>query len=80
MNVKRDILSVIDKLMEVGNFYKKDVNREMQRNDFLYIHLKELLKELGFIVKANIKQCSICRYGKSMLDMYFYKDSGKSVV
>lgn len=74
--VDKGILSVINKLLEIENSYKKEVKQEVQRNDFSYTHLKEPLKELGFIAKDTIEHCSICQYGKSFLDMYFYKDGG----
>ena len=37
------------------------------------------LQELGFIPKPTIEQCDICVHGKSLMDMYFYKDGGAVV-
>ena len=51
---------------------KEQVSREIQRNDFSFEHMKESLNNLGF----TMEQCSICQYGKSVVDMYFYKDDG----
>ena len=31
---------------------------------------------LNVIEKLTMEQCSICQYGKSVVDMYFYKDDG----
>jgi len=43
----------------------------MQRNDFSFEHVKGPLNDLGFIVKGSMEQC----YGKSLVHMYFYKDT-----
>ena len=73
--VGQGILDVIEKLTYIEKHYKKQVDREIQRNDFSYEHMKESLHDLGFVVKGSMEQCSICLYGKSLVDMYFYKDN-----
>lgn len=64
---------LLDKLSDMESTYRKDVNKETQQNDFCYEHLKVTLKELGFLPKPAIKHCDICTFGKSMMDLYFYK-------
>ena len=71
--------NLLRKLIEIKSNYEKDVKKEPSRNDFCYQHLKMALQELGFIPKRTIEQCDICIHGKSLLDMYFYKDGGAVV-
>ena len=77
--VEKGILNVIEKLTDIEDGYKKQVSREIQRNDFSYEYMKESLNNLGFVVKTTMEQCSICQYGKSVVDMYFYKDDGEMI-
>ena len=74
--VEKGISNVIKTLTDIEDYYKKQVSREMQRQDFSFHHVKGPLNDLGFIVKGSVEQCSICQYGKSLVDMYFYKDGG----
>lgn len=51
------------------------MSKEVQRNDFCYTHLKPALEELNFITKPTIDHCDACLFGKSILDLYFYRNS-----
>lgn len=56
-----------------------DINKETQRNEICYNHTKAALNGLDFISKQTIEQSDFCLYGKSTIDMYFYKDCGATV-
>lgn len=70
---------VVEKLADIECRYQVDINKVTQRNDICYSHTKAALNELDFISKQNIEQSDFCLYGKSMIDMYFYKDCGATV-
>lgn len=65
----------LSRLVELHHSYQKQVSKEIQRNDFCYTHLKPALDELNFITKPTIDHCDACLFGKSIMDLYFYKQS-----
>ena len=71
--------NMLGKLNEIDFIYQKNINKEVQRNDICYQHIKESLDRLGFISKTSIDHCDICKFGKSLMDLYFYKDCGATV-
>ena len=56
------------------------ITKEPQQNQFYLNYIQEELVALGFVIKPNIKQSVFSLFGKSLPDLYFYKESGKSVV
>ena len=64
---------LLGKLNDIDFIYQKNINKEVQRNDICYQHLKESLDKLGFITKTTIEHCDICKFG------FFYKDCGATV-
>lgn len=78
-SIYRGNLKLLQKMAEMECIYGKPVNKEIQRNDFCFQHVKRPLNDLGFITKSTIEQCNICLFGKSLIDLYFYKDKGTTV-
>ena len=71
--------NMLSKLNDIALIYQKHINKEVQQNDICYQHIKETLDRLGFISKTSIEHCDICKFGKSLMDLYFYKDCGATV-
>lgn len=67
------------KLVDINEKYSKEVKKENQRNEFCYDHLQDILRQFGYVSKPSIDHCNIRTYGKSLLDLYFYKQGGAVV-
>ena len=73
-SVYAENLKLLERMADMECTYRKQVNKEIQRNDFCFQRMKGPMSDLGFIPKSTIKQCNICLYGKSLIYLYFYKD------
>ena len=58
---------------------KKDITKEVQRNEFCYDHVQSSLQELDFVSQPSIEHCKFCIYGKSLMNLYLYKDCSATV-
>lgn len=60
--------------------YTTDIDKETELNKLCYHSVKKDLGALGFVVKSSIEQNDFCLFGKSLPDLYFYKDFGGNIV
>ena len=74
-NFHKDGLKLMVRLAQIQREYQKDVNKETQRNDFCYSHLKPVLNQLGFTTKQTLEQSDVCIFGKSVMDFCFYQQN-----
>ena len=54
--------------------------KEVELNQLQYQIIKNDLSNLGFLVKTSIDQNDFCMFGKSLPDLYFYKDHSGNIV
>ena len=77
--LRAENLRLFEKVFDMEDKYKVDVTKETQRNDFCYQLLNHPLSKLNYICKPSIENTDICLFGKSLMDLYFYKDGGSTI-
>ena len=65
---------VLDRLSVLLSSYNMKISKEVQQNGNCYTLVQDELCSLGFVVKCHIEQREFCLFGKSMPDLYFYKE------
>ena len=50
------------------------ITKKVQQNQHYFKHIEHELRALGFVVKFHIEQNDYCLFGKSLPDLYFYKE------
>ena len=69
-------LKLLEELANIECNYQIDITKEVQKNEICYKRTKAALNKLDIISKENIEHCEFSIFGKSLVDLYFYKDSG----
>ena len=69
-----------ERLASLISNHSMDIDKEVQLNTMYYRMVSRELSELGFIIKAHIEQSDFCLFGKSVPDIYFYKEHGSVVL
>ena len=76
----KENLKLLEELADIQTNYQMDISRELQKNDICYKRTKTALTELDLISKETIEQSEFTIYGKSLVDLYFYVDTGATAV
>ena len=79
LSILNRVNKATQKLADIECKHQVDIDKEVQRNNICYNHTKAALNGLDFIAKQSIEHSDFCLYGKSTIDMYFYKDCGATV-
>ena len=77
--LRAENLQLFEKVFDMEDKYKVDVTKETQRNDFCYQLLNDPLSKLNYVCKPSIENTDVCLFGKSLMDLYFYKDGGSTI-
>ena len=77
--LRADNLRLFEKVLDMEEKYKVDVTKETQRNDFCYQLLNHPLSKLNYTCKPSIENTDVYLFGKSLMDLYFYKDGGSTI-
>ena len=77
--LKSKNVQLLEKVLDMESNYRIDITKEIQRNDICYQLLSDPLSKLNYICKPSIENSDICLFGKSLLDLYYYKDGGSTI-
>jgi len=77
--LKSKNVQLLEKVLDMKNNYRIDITKEIQRNGICYQLLSDPLSKLNYICKPSIENSDICLFGKSLLDLYYYKDGGSTI-
>ena len=77
--LKLEKLQLLEKVLDMEGEYRVDITKEIQRNDFCFQLLRDPLSKLNYICKPSIENSDVCLFGKSLMDLYYYKESGSTI-
>lgn len=69
-----------ERLAYILSHYTMDLDKETRLNTLYYKVVSPELSNLGFVVKSHIEHSDSCLFGKSVSDLYFYKENGSVVL
>ena len=76
MSIQQQYCKVVDKLSLVLSSYHMTITK----NQHYCKHVEHELRALGFVVEFHIEQNEYCLFGKSLPDLYFYKESTNNMI
>ena len=79
-SVRNHNFELLERVVDIDRRYKMEVSKETQRNEFCFKLMSDVLTRLNFVCKPSIETSTACLFGKSLMDMYFYKNGGGSIV